>query len=216
MREIKEFAVLLMVVVIAAVSCPAEVVGKAAASLDGQKVREQECALGNLVADGVRAAVGGKAAFVQASQLRSESIPAGDVDRDALTDVLLYPDEPVVLVELTGTQILAALERSVSMVPKPSTSFLQVSGMTVTFRSDSSPGQRVVEVKIGGAALSPNESYDVAMPASLAKGALGYFRIFNRLEPTKTGSGIGDAVADYVRSLRTILPQSGRMRDLSR
>jgi len=215
MKEIKQLAVLLMVVAVTAVSCPAEVVGKAAASLDGQMVRERECTLGNLVADAARSAVGGDVALVQASQLRSDTIPAGDVTREALADVLLYPDEQIVLVELSGTQILAALERGLSMVPKPSTSFLQVSGMTVTFRSDSSPSQRVVEVKIGGFALSPGKSYKVAMPSSLAKGALGYFRIFNGLEPTKTGSGIGDAVADHVRSLKTVSPQSGRIRDLS-
>ncbi len=55
-----------------------------------------------------------------------------------------------------------------------------------------------------------------AMPAALAKGALGYFRIFNGLQPKKTGPAIGEAVVEYVLAARTVAPQGGRIRDLSR
>ena len=207
--------VLALAVALAATGAAAEVLGKTTAPLDAREVRKAECTLGNLVADAARSAVGAEAALVQASQLRTEVIPAGEVTRESLVGVLLYPDERVVLVELSGAQIAAALERGLSMLPKkPSASFLLVSGLNVTYRSAQPAEGRVVEIRLGGAPLAAGKSYKVAMPASLAKGALGYFRIFKELKPEQ-GPSIGDAAADYVRAIRTVSPQIGRLRDLS-
>ena len=192
-----------------------EVIGKATAPLDARCAREAECSFGSLVADAMRSSLNADLALLQASQLRPTQLPAGDLTREALTGVLLYPDERVVLVEVSGAKIKAALERSLSMAPKPSTSFLQVSGLAVTYRSEATPEQRVVEVRVGGAPLSPEKMYRVAMPASLAKGALGYFRIFNGLQPKETGPAIEEAVVGYVMAARTVAPPGGRLRDLS-
>jgi len=206
---------LALAIALTAAGAAAEVLGKTTAPLDAREARKAECSLGNLVADAARSAVGAEAALVQASQLRTEVIPAGEVTRESLVGALLYPDERVVLVELSGAQIAAALERSLSMLPKkPSTSFLQVSGLNVTYRSEQPAEGRVAEIRVGGAPLAAGKSYKVAMPASLAKGALGYFRIFNELKPQQ-GPSIGDAAADYVRAMRTVSPQTGRLRDLS-
>lgn len=214
-RLFGHMGLLALAIILAAAGAAAEVLGKTTAPLDAREARKAECTLGNLVADAARSAVGAEAALVQASQLRTQVIPAGEVTRESLVGALLYPDEPVVLVELSGAQIAAALERSLSMLPKkPSTSFLQVSGLNVTYRSEQPAEGRVVEIRVGSASLAAGKSYKVAMPASLAKGALGYFRIFNELKPQQ-GSSIGDAAADYVRAMRTVSPQTGRLRDLS-
>lgn len=215
LRLLGRMWLLALAIVLTDAGATAEVLGKTTAPLDAREARKAECTLGNLVADAARSAVGAEAALVQASQLRTEVIPAGEVTRESLVDALLYPDERVVLVELSGAQIAAALERGLSMLPKkPSTSFLQVSGLNVTYRSEQPAEGRVVEVRVGGAPLAAAKSYKVAMPASLAKGALGYFRIFNELKPQQ-GPSIGDAAADYVRAMRTVSPQTGRLRDLS-
>jgi 5'-nucleotidase len=193
----------------------AEVVGKTTGPLDATKAREAESSLGNLVADAARASLKAEIALVPASQLRDVTLPAGDLTREALSNALLYPDEKTVLVEVTGAQVRAALERGLSMLPgKPNAAFLQVSGLTVTFRSDEPEGQRVVGVQVGGSALVAERNYKAAMPSSLAKGALGYFRVFDGLKPTQTGAAISDAVVDLVRG-KTISPQSGRLRDLA-
>jgi 2',3'-cyclic-nucleotide 2'-phosphodiesterase (5'-nucleotidase family) len=193
----------------------AEVIGKATGPLEATKAREAECSFGDLVADAARSAVGAEVALVQASQLRDGTLPAGDLRREDLAGLLLYPDEKVVLVELGGAQLQAALERGLSMVGKRNTAFLQVSGMTVTFRSDAPKDHRVLGVQVGGAPLASGRTYKVAMPSSLANGALGYFRVFNPIKVTKVGPAIGDAVADYVAAARTVSPQSGRLRDLA-
>ncbi len=102
------------------------------------------------------------------------------------------------------------------MLPKPSTAFLQVSGMRVTFRSEAPPGQRLAEVRVGREVLSPGKVYRVAMPASLAKGALGYFRIFDGLKVKQTGPALADALCDYIRAEGTISPSAEpRLKDLS-
>lgn len=214
-RPLGQMGLLALVVAMAATGAAAEVLGKTTAPLDARDARKTECTLGNLIADAARSAVGAEVALVQASQLRNVVIPAGEVTRESLVDALLYPDESVVLVEISGAQIEAALERGLSMLPKkPSTSFLQVSGLNVTYRSEQPAEGRVVEIRVGGAPLAAGKTYKVAMPASLAKGALGYFRIFNELKPEQ-GPTIGDAAADYVRAMRTVSPQTGRLRDLS-
>jgi 2',3'-cyclic-nucleotide 2'-phosphodiesterase (5'-nucleotidase family) len=191
-----------------------EVVGTATGPLDGREAREKECSLGNLAADAARRATNADAALVHASQLRPGVIPAGALTREALTDALLYPDERVVLAEMSGQKLLAALERGLSMLRKPSAGFLQVSGLTVTFRSEAPSEQRVVEVRVGDKAVSLDKEYKVAMPSSIAKGALGYFRVFDGLE-VEEGPAIAEAVADYVLAVRTVTPTSGRLRDLT-
>lgn len=186
-------------------------------ALDGREARTAECTMGDLVADAARAAVQAEVALVQAAQFRPAVIPAGAVTCEQLEAALLYPDDQVVRVDLPGSKLLEALERGLSALPQPSTGFLQVSGLTVTFRSDAPPGGRVVAVKVGEADLSPGKTYRVALPAALAKGALGYFRIFNGLEPKQTGPALSAAACAYAGSLRTINLQPGRrLRDLAR
>ena len=205
-----------LAVLVLAAPAWAEVLGRTTVPLDAREARTSESTLANLVADAARSTVGAKVALVQASQFRAQVIPVGDVTREALTEALLYPDERIVLVEVTGVQLRAALERSLSMLPKPSTGFLQVSGLAVSFRSAEGPNARVVELRVDDELLAPDRKYLAAMPASLAKGTLGYFRIFDGLEVQETGPAIGEAACSYVRAMETISPATGRLRDLSK
>ena len=193
----------------------AEVVGKTTGPLVGKSARLAECSLGDLVADAVRASAGAEVALVPASQLRQKDLPAGDLTKDALTDALMSPDEQIALTEMDGAKLQSALEFGLAMLPnKPNPALLQVSGIAVTFRSDAPQNQRVLGVQVGNAPLLPERTYRVAMPMSLAKGALGYFRLFDGLEVQQTESSMAEALVDYVRG-KTITPQSGRLRDLA-
>jgi len=193
----------------------AEVVGKTTGPLVGKSARLAECSLGDLVADAVRASAGAEVALVPASQLRQKDLPAGDLTKDALTDALMSPDEQIALTEMDGAKLQSALEFGLAMLPnKPNPALLQVSGIAVTFRSDAPQNQRVLGVQVGSSPLVPERKYRVAMPTSLAKGALGYFRLFDGLEVQQTESSMAEALVDYVRG-KTITPQSGRLRDLA-
>ncbi len=64
----------------------------------------------------------------------------------------------------------------------------------------------------GGQALAPTRTYLTAMPVSLAKGAMGYFRVFAGLK-TKADSpspAIGAAVTAYLQANRVISITPGR------
>jgi 2',3'-cyclic-nucleotide 2'-phosphodiesterase (5'-nucleotidase family) len=204
-----------LVLALGASLAAAEVVGKTTGPLDASKAREAEASLASLVADAARASLKAEIALVPASEFREVTLPAGDLTREALTNALLYPDEKIVLVQVSGAQIRAALERGLSMLPKPNVAFLQVSGLTVTFRSDAPEGQRVLGVQVGASVLVPERTYQAAMPSSLAKGALGYFRVFDGLKPAETGPAIAETLATYLLSVRSVSPQSGRLRDLA-
>ena len=197
-----------------------EVVGKTAQPLDGKPARLAEATLGDLVTDAARAAfkpgVTAEIALVQASQIRPDTLPAGDLTREALVNSLLFPNEQVVLVEMPGRMIAEVLEKSLSYLPRPSASFLQVSGLTVTYRPGEAVGRRVTEIKVGEAALSPDKIYQVAMPNSLAKGALVYYRVFGELKVKQVGKPLGDTVVSYAQANPNLLLIPGqRLRDLS-
>lgn len=85
---------------------------------------------------------------------------------------------------LKGSEIIEALEHSVSQAPKESGGFLHVSGMKFTYDSSKPVGSRVqkVEVKDDDGSyldLNPATTYTVATNAFTAKGGDGY-TVFKR------------------------------------
>jgi 2',3'-cyclic-nucleotide 2'-phosphodiesterase (5'-nucleotidase family) len=105
--------------------------------------------------------------------------------KDDLATILQYPTDHVVVLNLTGAQIRQALERSVSLYPQPNQSFLQLSGVEVTFRKSGSPNSRIVSASVAGSDLVDGKTYSVAMPALLAKGGLGYFKVWESANTVK-------------------------------
>lgn len=216
MNRVPRLVALAAVALAGASAVLAAVVGETTAPLDGRPVRKAECSLGDLVADSARAAVKADVALIQAGLLREELLPAGPLTDEQLKAVLLYPEEQVVLVELPGRKLQAALERGLSALPQPSAAFLQVSGVRVTFRSQAPAGNRIETVLVGEKPLVPDQSYRAAVSASLAKGALGYFRVFNGLKPKEVGPPLHQALGAYVRANSPLRPGPGdRLRDLS-
>ena len=215
MKVLTRVAFIGLMAALATAAAAAETLTKTNFALDAQNVREAECTAGDVLADAVRQAGKSEVAFVQANQLRQDVIAAGPVTTEALTGLLLYPNEHIVSTKLSGTQIREALERSLWMLPRPSTGFLQIAGLSLTYRSTQPAGGRVVEVQVAGAALDPDKTYTVAMPASLAKGDQGYFRVFQNLK-TEEGPSIGEALVGYVRTGLKSAPQPDRIQDLSK
>jgi 2',3'-cyclic-nucleotide 2'-phosphodiesterase (5'-nucleotidase family) len=204
---------------VAASGAERRAIGKSLTPLDGRQAQLRECTLGDLVADAARATAKADLALVQASELREVVIPAGDLEEDPLRGSLLFPDEEIAVVEIKADKIRAALERglrSLSDKPQPSAAFLQISGVAVTFRSDKPENQRVESITLGGQPLAADKVYKVAVPVSLAKGTLGYFRVFNGLKMKQAGVSLGQAVGDYVRASKSISITAGqRLRDVS-
>lgn len=175
----------------------AGIVSPAAAQdvVSGKGSAVSETGLGNLVADAVKRLSGADIAFVQASLLRESSIPLTELSAATVRQALVDPDQPIVTLSLTGNQIREALERSLSLVPKSNAGFLQISGINFRYTQGSQAGKRVGDILLGRKPLQPAETHTVAMPRSLASGALGYFRIWGDAQPRGASPGtIGQSV----------------------
>jgi 2',3'-cyclic-nucleotide 2'-phosphodiesterase (5'-nucleotidase family) len=129
-------------------------------------------------ADVIREAAGADAAFLPAGLLKEGS---GD-----LSSMMQYPTDEIVVVALKGSQVRAALERSLANYPQPNGAFLQISGLLVTFSESAAPESRILDIRVGDAPLSADRQYQVAMPVTLARGALGYFKIWERTSIAKS------------------------------
>ncbi len=105
---------------------------------------------------------------------------------DNLASMLQYPEDEIVVLALKGSQIRQAFERSVSLYPQSNTSFLQISGFEVVFDPNADANARIKRVTAGGSPLDDAKTYNVAMPASLGRGGLGYFKIWDRSKITNT------------------------------
>jgi len=84
--------------------------------------------------------------------------------------------DALTVLEVTGEQLLAALENGVSKYPRHEGRFPQVSGLAFSFDPSRPAGSRVVpgSVKVRGEQLQANESYRLCTKGYLASGKDGY------------------------------------------
>jgi 5'-nucleotidase len=151
-----------------------EEAGPVATPLDGrfQVVRTMECNLGNLVADIVRHSLNGisdrplDCTFINGGTLRSDMVhKQGNLKKRDLLSILPMMDE-VAVVEITGKDLLRALEVGVSMFPKLEGRWLHVR-----------PQSHSTCLRIG------------AHRVSMSLIALAGFKHFLRLQSTKASVG---------------------------
>ncbi len=152
-------------------------IGEALVELDTRRatVRNQESNFGSLIADAIRSATDADIGFTNGGGIRGDRLyDPGHVltRRDVLTELPF--GNTTVLVELTGADLLAALENGVSQVEDGAGRFPQVSGLSFTFDATKPAGERVVEVKVGDAPLDPEATYRVATNDYMLGGGDGY------------------------------------------
>lgn len=84
--------------------------------------------------------------------------------------------DPLAVLELTGKQLLEALENGISQYPKHEGRFPQVSGFSFSFDPSKQSGQRVIanSVLIGGEPLQMNRNYKLCTKGYIASGKDGY------------------------------------------
>ncbi|MGD9567004.1 MAG: 5'-nucleotidase C-terminal domain-containing protein [Sedimentibacter sp.] len=151
-----------------------KVVAKTDIYLDGVRanVRTKETNLGNLSADAVRTASGADVGFVNGGNIRVDIQP-GDISFGKVAE--LFPFGNTIQVKkITGEDLLAVLEHSVSGYPAAQGAFMQVSGLKFVFNPAQPVGSRVVEVTVGDKALEKTSEYTVAINDFLGIGGDGY------------------------------------------
>ncbi|WZY00612.1 5'-nucleotidase C-terminal domain-containing protein [Bacillus sp. FSL W7-1360] len=158
----KEVAALLDEIESAQAEILSEVVGKTAVELDGEResVRVKETNLGNWVADVLLETTGADVALTNGGGLRA-SIAAGEITKGDLVSVSPFGNFGVTK-EVTGEQLVAALENGVKGYPEPSGGFPHVSGMTFQFDPEQKPGERVHSVEIAGKPVDLAKKYVLA------------------------------------------------------
>ncbi len=167
-----------------------------------------ESPLGNLLADLARARLGADAALIDAGSiaglppLEAGPLPAGFALR-------LLPDlGRLALLEVTGAELRATLEHGLTRLPEPSSRFLQLSGLRVTWDPEAPPGRRLRAVTVDGAPLDARRRYRVAVTARLARGSDGHawLRGARRLVPDDAGPLLADLLLARLRSGAPLAP----------
>lgn len=139
----------------------------------------KEVSLAQSIADAFQSGSGADLALVAVGQLNNVSTAR------ELKEGLLFSDEPLWVVSLTGKQLKEAFEKSAAFYPSSMTCFLHVSGAEISFSSQRPSFDRIQSVTINGRPLESDRSYKVAMTSTLAHGALGFSSIWEFKTPEK-------------------------------
>jgi len=172
------------------------------------RLRTAESNVGNFVADAIRARLGADVAVMNGGGIRSNRVlPAGRLTRRDIHGLLPFLNVLVKL-EVTGATLLAALEHAVGAYPRESGGFLQVSGLAVAFDPSRPPGQRLVEVHVGGRPVDPARRYTLATNEYLARGGDGYTMLAAArvLVGPRDGPGLTETVIAAIERAGAIAP----------
>ncbi len=178
-------------------------------ALSGSGVATGETNLGDLIADAVRQTGHAQVGLIPADEINGKAqIGAGKTDISAVIATLRYADDPsdtVVVLNLTGAQLLKVAERSVSRAPQPFDGFLQVSGLQIRYSPSQPEGKRVSLVGTDGGEVSAGKTYRVATTRPIAGGSLGYFQIWSQKDIAEdTGAPLAKSLGAYLAAHKTI------------
>lgn len=178
-------------------------------------VRGEESAWGDIIADAMKGANGADVAVTNGGGIRGDKIyPAGTklLRKDVFTE-LPFGNKTVV-VELTGADLLAALENGFSQIEKGAGRFPQVSGLVIEVDATKAPGARVSSVLVNGKPLDPAIKYKVATNDYMLGGGDGYTAFGNGkvLIDASAGHLMASDVIDYIAAAKNIEAKvEGRM-----
>jgi 5'-nucleotidase len=186
-----------------------KIIGKSLVPLDGDRVklRTSETALGNLIADAILAKT--KVDRVQVVLINAGGIrngfPLGDITMGHVLEALPFGNT-ITRVELTGKQLIEALESGVSMAEQGEGRFPQVAGIRFVWDSKLPAGKRVTKVEVKDASgkfqlLNPKDVYRVATNNFLASGGDGYRSFAEGANLLETGYLLSDAIAEYITAM---------------
>lgn len=190
-------------------------------------VRKNETELGNLITDSMLWAAKQKdenvvIAMQNGGGIRS-SINAGPITVGEVMTVLPFGNT-LATMQLTGTEIIEALEQSVSAFPQENGGFLHVAGMKYTFDRSKEVGSRIQSVQVQDGnngsytTLDNNKTYTVATNYFTAKGGDGYTvfaEAFADNRVTDYGQSDWETFKNYLQQVENVNPTiEGRIIDI--
>ena len=170
------------------------------------RLYNEESDLGNLYADIIRAEVSAEIGFMPSGALRKD-LPQGDVPLMDVIDSFPFTDR-VAELEMTGRQILAVLEQSLTL----ERGMLQVSGLRVDYDLSRPVGNRVVSVQVNGVDLNLAQFYRVSTVEIMAQGGdlFTTFRKATRIE--RPDIRFSEVLTERLREMgKLVIPKRGRL-----
>jgi len=181
-----------------------QVVGESADVIEGSRevCRAMECAMGNLVADAMldRVADQGVQIAIQNGGGLRASIDAGEITMGEVLTVLPFQNT-LATFEVSGADVLAALENGVSQVADGAGRFPQVAGMTFAVDLSAEPGSRISDVMVAGEALDEAATYLAVTNNYVRNGGDGYAMFKEAADAYDYGPGLEVVVADFIAKM---------------
>jgi 5'-nucleotidase/UDP-sugar diphosphatase len=178
-------------------------IGTTVGPLDSRRniVRKEESAMGNLIADAMRAANGSDVAITNGGGIRADKqYAAGTVltRKDILSELPF--GNVTVVTEVTGKALRDALENGFSQWEDGAGRFPQIAGMKVVADLKQPVGSRVVSVTVGDKPLDPAATYKVATNDFMLGGGDGYTALAGGkvLIGARGGTLMATDVIDYI------------------
>ncbi len=187
----------------------AEVIGTATAPLEGSRevCRVEECSMGNLVADAMLEGASGRNATIAITNgggLRS-SIDEGDITMGEVLTVLPFSNT-LATVDISGADVIDALENGVSDIENGAGRFPQVSGLQYSYTLANPVGERISDVMVQDDAgewvpIDEEATYTIATNNYMRGGGDGYGTFAEGDNPYDFGPPLEQVVADYIAGL---------------
>ncbi|MEA3423301.1 MAG: 5'-nucleotidase C-terminal domain-containing protein [Bacillota bacterium] len=192
-----------------------EVVAYSPIELIGERefVRTGETNLGNMLTEALLDISGADIAFTNGGGIRT-SIDVGDVTKGEVLTVLPFGNT-VRVIELTGADVIAAVENGISDYPEPKGAFPHIAGITVKFDSTKEAGSRVVEILVNGSLINETATYTMATNDFLVAGGDGYTMFKGKNVVAEYGA-MDEVMIDYMANTGFAKAAiTGRMMDIN-
>ncbi|MCH9630903.1 MAG: Trifunctional nucleotide phosphoesterase protein YfkN [Chlamydiia bacterium] len=151
-----------------------------ASSLDSRHtiVRTEESTMANLILDALKEQLNADVALMSGGIIRGDRFYEAGSSlsyKDLLKELAFDNDN--ILIEVTGKDILQALEVGVANTKDHAGKFLQVSGIEYFYNPNSIPGEKIIDVRINGSPLETKKKYRLATNTYNQSGGDGFFSL---------------------------------------
>ncbi|WP_338720555.1 5'-nucleotidase C-terminal domain-containing protein [Devosia sp. XK-2] len=182
-----------------------EVIGTATEAIEGSRdvCRAMECSMGNLVAEAMLDRVadqGVKIAIQNGGGLRA-SIDAGDITMGEVVTVLPFSNT-LATVDISGADVIEALENGVSDVENGAGRFPQVAGLKYTADLTKPAGERISDVMVGSGdswePIDEDATFTIVTNNYMRGGGDGYGTFAEGDNAYDFGPPLEQVLADYI------------------
>ncbi|WHY91252.1 bifunctional 2',3'-cyclic-nucleotide 2'-phosphodiesterase/3'-nucleotidase [Neobacillus cucumis] len=175
-----------------------QVVGETADTISNTANESGESALGNLIADGMKATTGTDFGFMNSGGIRNP-LPKGTITWGDLFKVQPFGND-LVTMTITGVQVRTLLNQQFQAPPSYN-KIMAISGLRYTWSDKLPYGQKVLDIYLpNGSKIDPAGEYTITVNNFMADGGDG-FTILKSGENRVTDKVDLDAFVDYFKSL---------------